>query len=294
MVKKEMGMISSKNTSGNIRNYIETLGDAVDYLKSTISPVGSRNFNSELIMKQEGEVPQYFYGSSFNQALYYAVNGWEAGAKELEKVVGTLVADLMGGMMLDEYYYDVTGQDFDLDRVLIGEPEAWMQTEQYEVKAPAKHTLKLLISVEAMASVGLDAIKTKGAAIAALVIILERMRRFVEIELVGHTRHSSGCIETRTCLKKAGQDLDLGKLAFVLCNGGYLRQMVFAIEERTGTPSQVSRMKNGNYGVSQESGQEDADIYIGSQMGLYSAGSVKTWVLNELKKQGVELKEETI
>lgn len=285
----------------DIRVYIESLTDCVEFLKANNSLVGSeRDFNQVEFdtCKQGGEETfKRRYGCSFNQALYFAINGWAEGSKKLEASTMKLVEDLMGNMMLDDYYYDVAGQDFDLDRVLVGEPEAWLNTEQYAVKSPAKHTLKILISVEAMGNTGLDAIETRGVAIAGLVLILERMRRGVEIELVSHTRHYNGTtdcgkIETRTCLKKAGQDLDLGKLAFCICNGGYLRQMMFGMEERKGNFRQIENMKDGNYGSSRESGIEDADIYFGSKNGVYSKETCKGWILAELKAQGVELKGE--
>lgn len=282
--------MKSEEVVEHAKKYFESLTDLVEFL-GTPNPIKTKRSG---IHSESYNYKVDWYGtSSIKRAKEFAVNGWPEGTKLVEKYTSALIEKLTNRLKIDDYFYDVTGQDFDLDRVLVGEPEAWMQTEQVEVQAPAMHNLKLLVNVGALRSVTSETIMTKGAAIAALVMLLERARRGVEVEVVSYAQSGSQTIEVRMLLKLAGEQLDLGKLAFVLANPSFLRRFVFGVRERVGTGGFKQVCQNENYGSSMEANQGDADLYCGINNGAMYFNSkelAEKWILSELQKQGVELK----
>lgn len=230
--------------------------------------------------------------TSWKETIRLANEGWEEGSAMVEAYASKFI-DLLGSQLkIDEYFYDVSGQDFDLDRVLIGEPEAWLNTEQVEVKAPALQTLRLAVNIGASAAVSAETLKRKGAAIVALVALLERTRRSVEVALITRDCSSYGNAEDgfnfNLTVKEAGQSIDIPKLAFCLAHVNMLRRLQFAVMESDwkGMPTA--------YGYSSDFRKPEADIYIGcshiSNEVFLSEERTETWILEEIKKQGVELK----
>jgi hypothetical protein len=280
--------------------YFESFGDFLQFVDVPVKGV----FNSS---HQTGKSASEFRGtSSFAEAMNLARNGWEEGTKELE-VYASQFTNVLGSLLqIDEYFYDVTGQDFDLDRVLIGEPEAWLNSEPVQVKAPALHTLKFVVNIGASNGVSKESIMQRGGAITALIMLLEKSRRRVELELVTRvavrpqwedkTNHLADCnIGTGKILaKQAGDDLDFGKLAFMLAHPSMLRRLGAALKENYSNKTIAKQVCDASYGYSIDVLEEErGDIYAPRMFGLSSEWTpeiAKEFILGELKKQGVELK----
>lgn len=233
-------------------------------------------------------------GANFAQTVELAKMGWQDGIAKINKLFQGISAEVSSQMLRDEYFYDVTGQDFDLDRVLIGEPESWLQTEQVVVQAPSLQVLKVTVNIATSHTIANNQIINRGAAIASLVQLLEQSRRRVELEIVD-TFEQNGRREKvatiRIPAKNAGDDLDLNKLAFALIHPCMERRLIFALEECY-FPTFCS-----DYGI--PCGMPDlsgVDISI-PQMSYHNSeqwrnmNTAKAWVIKELQKQGVELKE---
>ena len=262
----------------------EGLGDLVDYCQGHKNSPTARGLASDW----NGNL-------SFAETCRLAVGGWDEGIAKVEKFSSAFVGAIGSKLVIDEYYYDVTGQDFDLARVLEGEPECWLNSEQIHVEAPAMQTIKLVVNIGASASVGSDTLIRKGAGIVALVQLLERMRRSVEVVAItrdcyNYNNDNEGGFDFDLCLKQAGQDLDLGKLAYALMHPSMLRRLQFVAMETTwvGMP----RYK----GYSSNLRQPESNIYIPAAqshevMDFDSEDNVKNWILKELVAQGIELKE---
>jgi hypothetical protein len=228
----------------------------------------------------------YFYGEfDMPQAKKAAIEGWQEGTEKITKFVDLFV-DKMGSLLQrDEYFYDVTGQDFDLSRVLAGEPECWLATEQVEVKAPSSQVLKIVVQAQGLAEVSAKAMMWKGAAVVALAALLERSRRRVEIELrfcndgLSRKRHTM-----YIPLKQASADIDLAKLAYALAHPSCFRRLGFGVMEQLGF---------AGYGSSRNiTPTSEADIWVPKAEPYEDAGSCEAWIIEELKKQGIELKGE--
>lgn len=229
-------------------------------------------------------------GATWEDTLKLAINGWPEGVEQIRKYTEVLEQKLGSSLKIDEYFYDVTGQDFDLDRVLIGEPEAWLNTEQVEVQAPALHNLKLVFNFSTSAGVDSEYIQRRGAAIVALISLLQKTRRSVEVVAGAKSmnRQTGQFFSMNVTIKKAGDSLDLDKLAFALIHPCFQRRLYFGVQEAAWEQLPVGYGKIIDL-------EDKGDIYIGgmnsSTHEFKSNESTEQWILEELKKQGVELKE---
>lgn len=271
----------------------ESLGELLTFLEKP-------SINGKSQCSSECTDDTGWYGTaSMADAKRLAVTGWVEGTAMMEKFSSMMIDKITSLVVRDEYFYDVTGYDFDLARGLQGVPECWLNSDTVEVTSPSVSNVRLLVNVGASGGVSSEALMIKGAAIGALVMLLEQSRRSVEVEVVWRSNCWRGVrvpklVETRLLVKKTGDSLDLGKLAFVLAHPSFLRRFGFGVMERIKDESinTVCRLCGG-YG-SVEPVKSDADIYVpGSSldaMGNYSgiAGAEK-WIIEKLKAQGVEL-----
>lgn len=240
-------------------------------------------------------------GSDFEETCKFAVEGWEEGTALAEKFSSALVNKLTNSLKIDEYYYDVTGQDFDLDRVLIGEPEAWLTSEQVDVKAPAQQTLKIQVNLCVSGGIDSNMLIKRGAVIAALAMLLERARRRVEIEIVMANGNVKNWWSLFTIpVKSANTDLDLAKVVFALAHPATFRRLIFGVMETTAEDvrKHLNAYRDHGYGRVMDvppSCRMDVDIYVPSALyGDYQwkdVESAEQWILEQLEAQGVELKE---
>ena len=262
----------------------EGLGDLVDYCRDHKNSPTARSLASDW----NGNL-------SFSQACGLAIGGWDEGIAKVEKFSSALVEAIGSKLVTDEYFYDVTGQDFDLARVLEGEPECWLNSEQIHVEAPAMQTIKVVVNIGASCSVNANTLIRKGAGIVALVKLLERMRRSVEVvaitrDCMSYNADSAGGFDFNLTLKHAGSDLDMGKLAYALMHPSMLRRLQFIVME-----NEWKDMPS-NKGYSSNLRQPESDIYIPAAQShevvdFDSEENVKKWILKELVAQGIELKE---
>lgn len=229
---------------------------------------------------------------TFQDAVKLALNGWEEGTAKIEKYVSMFTGMLGSLLQVDEYFYDVSGQDFDLDRVLIGEPEAWLNTEQVQVQAPALHTIKIVVNIMASAAVSTSAITMRGAAIAALVLLLEKARRNVELEVICSSSaewDGREVLITSLTVKRAGESIDLSKLAFVLTHPSMLRRFMFGCMENCSDKKLAKKISRG-HGCPSDVCLDKGDIYCGRLLGYYGEQEAGNWIKENLEGQGIELK----
>src|ERR1041385_3087214 len=105
----------------------------------------ARNKNHKFVFSTQGdflafleshppqcENPSSHYGSdsfcfeSYDLAMEHCKNGWNFGEDKAHDLAGRLFDSISAHMALTDVYYDVTGECFDIGRVLTGEPESWL------------------------------------------------------------------------------------------------------------------------------------------------------------------------
>ena len=263
---------------------LDSLADCVEFCESA-GPNGHHDSRDN----QSG-----FRGTrSWEEARSLALSGWPEG-EELIKKYSQLLFDRVASMLEQpRYLYDVEGTDFDVNRVLSGEPEVWLQEYHENVPAPGK-VIRLVYNGGASGGVPTSVITARGAVAAALVTLLEHAGHSVELE-VRDESVSGKTLRMGVLVKRAGQPLNLGEVAFALAHPSFLRRLVFSLMEHS--PTDFWPSFSSGYGRPDTTPKElQGDIYLDRMMfGETQWLDEKTatdWIVAELKRQGVELKGE--
>lgn len=237
----------------------------------------------------------------FAEAFSLAREGWIEGVKLIQKLVAPYITATGERIITQDYYYDVYGDTFDVARVIEGEPECWIAPEEKIIESRGR-VVKLTFNGTVSAGISMEVIKAKGATICALVRLLELGGLSVELVLQQCCSPQYGYESNQALdeirLKAPGGVIDEGKLAFALIHPSSLRRIYFAVQD--GWPIELHKKFGIGSGYGWPSFQVPeefhGDIHIeGSALGdprWISAESAKAWVIEKLKEQGIELREE--
>lgn len=252
----------------------------------------------------DGHSTEWTGAPTLASAVRLGIDGWAEGRDKVEKLTGGLVASLAGRIMREEWVPDVEGHYIDVPLFLEGEPECWRRPEEvYSETGTARRHVRILFNGTVSGGVPVEVINARGAALAALVDLLELAGHAVTLDLV----HSSGRGEVFSqivALKPANERADLAKLMFWLAHPSALRRMAFAYWEGL---SQADRqkhsfVKHGGYGQCQTPYLDEAerpDVYIGEGnigtpegRGLWTdLAATKKWLSATLAELGVRIAE---
>lgn len=234
--------------------------------------------------------PSWTGTADITEAVNLASNGWSEGSSKANKLSNALVDRIASMVEAPFIQYDVTGSDFDVAAYLTGEPEHWYTLESKLENRDGK-VFKIVFNGSVSAGVDTNVITAKGAAVSALVQILEITGNKTEIELVYTAQGYGQPFETIIPLKAAGQPLDLDRVIFALAHPSNFRRLVFSCWEGC--------LEFESYGTGYGSPSRDAtdkgDIYFKSAMygepAWTNPDSATAWIIEELKKQGITVTE---
>lgn len=246
--------------------------------------IEERQFDSleSMLVKAEAptDMPQYARSSetrgerdwsgtdSLAEAFKLARFGWPEGREKMQPMkrrVEELVRQRVNSRQ--EVLWDVAGSVVDVGRFCGGEPENMMYFEPMPTDGKGR-IVKLSVNVTASAGIKAENIFWRGAAIIALVDLLESNGFSVEIEACDGRRGGGMKLEYRVPVKVPGYALDEDRLTFVLASPAFLRRILFAVNERE--PEAVRRAIGigGGYGVpcevTQKPSGEDTGICLQS------------------------------
>jgi len=154
--------------------------------------------------------------------------------------------------------------------------------------------VRVLVNISAASKVSPDAIKRRGAAVLALVDMLQN--RGLRVEVLGtFTNVKSGVLEYRWTVKAANANASLATLAFGLAHPSMLRRIVFSMMECE--PAQIRRAfsirEGGTYGTPGDS-QYAADVK--AQGGIYLPALITdgVWASDETAREWVRAEVERV
>lgn len=230
------------------------------------------------------------------EAFKLAREGWAKGTADIKNLAMPLFNHVSKMIERLDVNHDIEGHAIDVARFVDGEPEAWLKFENVIQESENGHKLiRIVFNCSASAGVDTEVINRKGAAVAALVELLEYTGHRVELILVhaseGYYRESA---EQYVRLKEFDQNLDLNVLAFALAHPSTLRVLTFSVMEQMPADARGKIGVPGSYGRPTDIIDENqGDVYIGKS---YSADPqwestelAEKWVIENLKKQGISL-----
>ena len=220
-----------------------------------------------------------WYGTNtWSEAVELATKGWKAGAARVMKLAEDISAEMVSDVKRPEVVYEVEGDQFDMGRVMADEPESWM-TWQGGQEVSQTGTVHIVYNVTASAGVATEILETRGAAVCALVIVLEAAGRHVEVETC---LNIDGKNEHRVIVKNAYEPVQIDGLAFALVHPAYFRRFGFAMMGISGS----------GHGIPRPTAFSQGDVYLAEA--LYGGEQWKSqekaqqWVREQLTAQGVK------
>jgi len=243
---------------------------------------------------------------TFEDAVKLARDGWPEVSAEIERLASRITAGVLQHVERPEVFFGYEGVQYDVGRLLDGEPEHW----QYW--SPVEETLRgsgrvcrILYNVAISGGIDGSIIRARGAAVGALCRALDYVGIRAEVTITdgtgGTAPNAQGFVNVT--LKQADQDIDYPVFAYAIAHPSTLRRLVFSVQETF--PATI----RANYGFGNPYGSfygypadlpaaERAayDIHVDSAM-LGDAQWTKpesaiAWVLGKLAEQGVTIREE--
>lgn len=241
-----------------------------------------------------------FTGCDFKESRDMLQNGWPEGADKVKKVSDAFFESMSSVVEQQFLNYDVEGAILDVARFVEGEPECWQVWNTRLVEGESTKYVTILFNCSVSWQLNRSVIEARGAAVAALIELLEYSGRRVEL-WISEAGYGSCKLQIFANVKRFDQHLDFGRIAYTLTHPGFFRRSVFAVMETA--PEDICRkvgiFPGGNYGIpAQAEVPEDIkpNIYIGHA--LYGEPEwmdeefTAAWIRKTLKEQGVRFKDE--
>lgn len=238
---------------------------------------------------------------TFEQALKLARDGWPEGEAKVRTLARRLEIRLINRIVREDVNYDVEGMTFDVARYLNGEPEHWVCMEESTMQLHGQRHVKIMVCVSVSCGVDREVIIARGAALTALIELLEYAGQRVELWIADAQSNDVGrhpFYQRYTKVKAYDQPLDVARTAFALANPACQRRLGFSLMEQA--RPDVARKLSSRYGISvdvPEKEREDCSLYFGKMQGATdvqweSPERAEAWILATLAAQGVVLRDE--
>ncbi len=248
---------------------------------------------------------------TFDEAIKLANEGWTKGGNEMKSILEPVFSHISKMIERVEVNHDLEGHAIDVARYVDGEPECWMKFEDVLQDAEMGNKLiRITFNMCVSSGISTKTIMRKGAAIAALTELLEYAGHRVEIILCdangvvggffGGTKENQELnFENYVVVKPFNQNLDPSIVSMALAHPATFRRLEFSVMECL--PADLRReigVGSGYGNVADVPKAKWGDIHIGPSMlgepQWENEKATEKWLLEQLKKQGIHLKKETV
>lgn len=271
----------------------DSFGDLVRYASQPNDVVSPKS-------RRPAKGSHWDMGADFNETVRLAEKGWPEGLKLIDRIRARLESVTSSATFRPETNWDVAGDFVDIGRFVSGVPECMGTFDESEQQQQTTGKIvRVVVNCAASSGVDASAMARRGAAAGALIDALESVGRSCEIVLLCANGMRGSWLEYLVPVKRAGEPLELDRLAMMLCHPTVYRRLFFSCFEL----ESASTRRTHNVCASGGYGHVDSGRYlidarediIVPDMLLYSRGdddsALLKWVFSELKKQGVEVAE---
>lgn len=293
------GRIKTLNANDDYRIYDSALEFYSD-CKTLKSTTNMNSSHEPEVSGSGGWKSNGWYGTKdFETAVKLATTGWEEGVKQAEPLARRLSDEMVATLARPEVTYDVTGEQFDMGKVIEDEPECWMKWTPGHVEGIEEVVtgpIKIVLNCTVSAGVDAETIRRRGAAAMALAIVFEAANRPTRIEVAASIRGDQRNYQTVVCLKDFYDPLQADAVAFGLVHPSFFRRFIFKMLEIQGIREYGYGMPQDVKSLAADGTQFDrGDIYLGQAMygdaQWQSEAGTEAWVRKQLIAQGVKFNE---
>lgn len=271
--------------------YTAKFADLFDYIEAAES--GATDCASVARQSRTLTPADYWdFEAGFDGALDLARRGWAEGRTRIEEMSHRFVEQVESAhreaFEQPVFTRSLVGAGVNVGRYIAGVPDAMTTRKRVEMEAPV---IDVLCNVSASAGISADTYMIRGAAVAALVDLLELSGRRVRVTTVLRTTRGDGSYTCYVTVKHPGDPLQVDALAFALAHPAYMRRLGFSLMEQA--PKKVRKAVHigdggHRYGTPSEV-ESSADLYMPSL--LYDAHwreeDAPAWVEQQLVNMGV-------
>lgn len=223
----------------------------------------------------------------WDDTMQLALRGWPDGLRRIRDQVHIIERFLSPKQPRLELTHAVRGPGIlDFDHYTQGRPDSWVVWEPIsDTHGVSARIVPIVFNLSASSGISAEVLFRRGAAVCALVDILEYSDIRVEILLVDLTRYGQREHLYKVMLKHSEDTLDLDRVAFALCNAATERRLMFSIQEQTVTDLPYE------YGAP-SSWHEDGAINLDSaSLYIRNEADMVPWLVKQLAGYGIEVDE---
>lgn len=274
-----------------LRNY-ENIGELAGQAEESL-----RTGSASTCASQEPD-SEFSQTRSLDKAIDLMRFGWPKGTKAAQKLLDTVDIHEITAMFPErpvlDVYYDVAGDEPDIDRFLTNDPENMRNI------IPITETIgtiaTILVNCAQHAYVEADIMRRRGVVVLGLIEAITSLGYGVNVEAYDYSspsvdRPSSDMYELRVPLLEAGAAVDRDTLAFAIAHPSFLRRIIFAAQETE--PKKIRDRfgfwPSGGYGVPHDLKRAAYEgtgvIHIGKDQALCESDKQMTKELNKLLKK---------
>ena len=241
--------------------------------------------------REEGRDDRWDFKLGFDGAIHLGHRGWAEGARKIEARLAVL--DVVKHRAEPELAYSMVGPGvLDLQRYQQGHPAPWMTWHEGDISRESiGGVVTVLVNAAASFAMSAQEYMDKGMLVCALIDLLERHDRRVELILGLGTDNIVSSITTRVLLKRPGDALNLDRIAFAVAHPACFRRLGFAVWEHA--PDEFRKRLNittsGSYGRPHTMREDNAIVISASDYRVTpTIEGQRLWLKEQLASQGIE------
>lgn len=280
--------------NGSILHTFDSVSEYITFAQKGHSELPKSRRSS----RKEDSAYRTFSGSAtFDSAIELAYKGYPKAREHAEPFRNLVLESISPYLIKPKPRYDMVGEIVDQPRYLSGMPDPFLTRyeplEGITTEGKTKRIYRILVNLTYICYTSADEILNRGAAIAALVDLLEEQGKRAEVIGVTHVKAFDAnkiYLTNFIPIKDAGQPLDIDFIYFVLAHPAMLRRFAFSvwetypqgIRERIGIPGGYGRPATPNDTI-------DSDLYFPEIIDTSAFGDqvkTKKWIISILRKEG--------
>lgn len=225
--------------------------------------------------------------NSFEETLHLATHGWPEGLRRIKDNVHIIERFISHKQPRKVLEYSVRGPGIlDLERYQQGRPDSWITWEEQASQEGKSNTVvPIMFNIGSSGGVNIKTLFLRGAAVCALIDVLEHSNIRVELCITVNNHVRSLDITHKVVMKRSEDALDMDRLAFALCNASTYRRLMFSIWEQ-----QIPHLPDG-YGIVGAYKEDGAINISAASLSIRSEADMVPWLVKQLAGYGVEVQD---
>ena len=229
---------------------------------------------------------------SFEETQRLATAGWPEGLARVRTLADSLVLQMFDQVQRRVLTTSVVGGAVNVGRFLAGRPDCFNVWTPDVVASGRGPIVRVVYNTGASAAISAERMFTRGSAAVALIDLLERSGRRVEVSLASRVtgKQDKRFVAITCVVKRADDPVNLSNLAFALCNASTHRRLMWGVRE-TFPASVVNRFgfkdSKGSYGTPVDLPEDQqGDLYFakGNAEQWASPATAEAWVKQQLRR----------